>query len=172
MHSTKTAQYHDVTNDTPSLTFNWYFPSNAPEQLSSTVLQITGVLAFFCGIFNEIQQHRSVPWCYKWQALSDPDISHYSTKTAQYHGSTKKAQYHDATNDKHFFHVTSHASHQIILMPWCYGGQSFCHILIVFPIKFATASQDQDATNGGRSLIFSFFFPWIHQNNSAPRCWK
>ena len=111
---TKTARYHDATNDTRYLFFEWYFPWNSPKQLSTMMLQITHVISFFHGISHEIHQNSSVPWCYKWRALSHFFMV-FPTKF------TKTAQYHDATNDTRYlnFHGISHEIHQNSSVPWC-----------------------------------------------------
>ena len=44
---TKTAQYHDATNDTRSLIFSWYFAWNWPKELSTMMLQTTRIISFF-----------------------------------------------------------------------------------------------------------------------------
>ena len=65
MKFTSTAQYHDATNDTCYLIFSWYLPWNSPKQLSTMMLQMTRVISFFHGISHEFHQNSSVPGCYK-----------------------------------------------------------------------------------------------------------
>ena len=47
MKITKTAQYHDATNDKRYLIFSWYLQLNSPKQFSTMMLQMTGVISFF-----------------------------------------------------------------------------------------------------------------------------
>ena len=47
MQFSKTAQYHDATNDRFNLNVSWYFPWISQKQLGTTMLQITLVMSFF-----------------------------------------------------------------------------------------------------------------------------
>ena len=64
---TKAARYHDATYNSFYLYFSCYLPWNSSKRLSTTMLQITSVVSFFCYISHENHQYGSVPWCYKLQ---------------------------------------------------------------------------------------------------------
>ena len=126
-NTTKTAQYHDATNDMRYLIFSWYFPRISQKQLGTMMLQMTRVISFSNGISHEIHQSSSVPWCYKKHTLSQ----FFMLTPMKF---TKTAQYHDATHDTRYliFHGISHESHQSSSVPWCYKWRALSHFFMVF----------------------------------------
>ena len=141
MKFTKTAQYHDATNNTRHLIFLRVFPWKSPKRLSTMMPQIPDSIYIFHGISHEIHQNGSVPRCYKWHALSQFCFMVFSmqfNKTAQYHDATNKScclllswyfpwisqirlgtKMLQITPGIPFSRGISHANHQNDAVPWC-----------------------------------------------------
>ena len=157
MKFTKTAQYHHATNDTRYLIFH--------------------------GISDEIHQSSSVPWWYKWHALSLFRMV-FPMKF------TKAAQYHDATNNTRYLifswyfpwnspkqlstmmlQITCVISFFSRYFPWKSPKQlstmtlqmtRVISIFMVFPMKFTKTAQYHDARNDARYFIFHSISHEIH----------
>ena len=127
---TKTAQYHDATNDTPYLIVHGISKKNHQSSSIPQCYKWQALSHLFMVFPNEIHQNSSGPWCHKWQALS------------------------------HFFMVFPNEIDQNSLIPWCYKSHALSHFFMVFPMKFTKAAQYHDATNDTRYLIFSWYLPW------------
>ena len=117
MKCNKAAQYHDATNDRHHLNFSWYFPYNSPKQPSTMMLQIARIVYFSHDIF---------------------------------HGFHKQTvRYQDATNNNRYPIFSRY-------FPWKPPKRLGTMMLQITDIIF----------------IFHVIFHEIHQNGSVPRCYK
>ena len=154
-----------------------------PKQLSTMMLQMTCVISFFHGISHEFHKNSSVPWCYKWHALSLFRMV-FPMKF------TKAAQYHDATNNTRYLifswyfpwnspkqlstmmlQITCVISFFSRYFPWKSPKQlstmtlqmtRVISIFMVFPMKFTKTAQYHDARNDARYFIFHSISHEIH----------
>ena len=170
MTFTKTARYHEATNNMGHFNFWRYLPRKARKRLSTMMLQRTKIICVFHGISHEYHQNGSVPRCYNYNASSNLI----------------------------FVASLSDENHQNSSGPGCYKWKILRAFFMVFPVKFIKPAQYHNARNCLRHLFFSRYFPWkspkrlstrmlqitdficifhdssheLHQNRSVPRCYK
>ena len=103
MKITKTARYHDATNNRYHLHFSCHLPWNSSKRLNTTMLQITCVISFF----RSISPWKS-PKRLSTMMLQITDFLSTCFMVAPMKF-MKTAQYHEATNNMHHLIFSWHA---------------------------------------------------------------
>ena len=143
----KTAQYNDATNNTRHLIFFLYFPWKSPIRLTTVMLQITDFLsAFFTSNFEWYSRWNS-PKQLSTTMLQISHVVYYSHEFSM--DSTNTARYQDATNNSRYPIFSRY-----------------------FPWKSPKRRGTMMLQITGFIYIFHVISHEIHQNGSAPRCYK